>query len=273
MMDLEKIRKEEKKVLERDYSLLRWYRTEPENETWRSSKIILTVTISLGLGFAGFLHIFLVSSMLITALAVGIGILIGGSLVNPDIRSSFCNLFKNQRSVTLDVHEGVKYCLFDGREDVILIYTKNGIVGMGLFELKAIPLQIKANLQRLINGLSAQKISIFWVYVQSALNQPESLSESALFEGMEEISPAEYNSWNGNQPDQPAGVVRVLFGIQSKFKMSSRVDKIYDKVSSNLRDISKLFRSCYPHSIVEPLRGDGLTNAFNLLASMGVISA
>jgi len=272
-LDWDQVRKDEKKLLEKEYNLHRWYRLQPESDSWSGIIIFFTAVTSFALGLSGYYYFILAHNSQIFAIVVGIAILVGGLLVNRNIRSEFCTLIKTRGNNPLDIHKNALYFFLEGHEDILFIQTENKVTAFGIFEIKGIPLMIKGNFERFMKVLYQQGIPIFWIYTQASL-EPADISrelsvldeQSANFENSD-LDPLELT----NIPDPQIGIVRILFGIRKTFKITTTREEIYQEVSSTLYDVGTLFRSAYPHLDLASLKNQELHGAFNLIITCGAV--
>lgn len=259
-MDLQEMKKEEKKSLQKNYELHRWYRQKSELDSGRITRIGLTAVISLGLGVSGYYILASVLNAPIIATFIGIGIFFGGLTVNQDIRS---HLFKNQNGPILKMHENARYYILEGKDDIIFIETDAEITALGILEFKRIPLMLESNLNKFMRVMYKREIPLFCMITLAALDDAEVMNSLPISEASND------ESGSMNEPSQSVVDARVLLGTFRTFKKRLERSKIQDKVSSNLSLVGTTFRAMYPHSKLVYLHGRELYQAFNLVMTSG----
>ncbi len=267
--DMNQIRKSEDQNLKDNYPLFRWYRLRSEADFWRSIRLIITVVLSCAIGFGGYYFFMRRFNVFLLAVVIGLTILAVGLLVNQDLRS----IFIKQKDATLDIHESSRFYFLEGRNDVIFVESKKFLTGVGIFEVKDVPLMISGNLKRFMRNLYQQGIPTFWVYAQAPLTQIQLMQQPVngeVFGNPDSLGedPSEFD----HAIAPYLGSVRVLFGMYNTFKVTSKRTDVYQEVASKLLSLNTLFRSVYPHSTIQHLRGQELSDAFKIILSCGVTS-
>lgn len=270
-MDVQGLKKEEKKALQQKFHLYRWYRQKSEADPGQIKRIGLTAVISFGLGVGGAFYFLLIFNAPFIAACAGIGIFIGGLAVNPSVRTRMCAILKSQRRDILDMHGNARYYTLKGHDDALFIQTDNEIVALGFLELKEIPLMIRSNLARFTRVMYKREIPIMWMITLAPLHDTEMMSGISDFE--EENGGPHDESRSMGESSQPVSEARVLIGTFVVFKPNSKRTKLYDEISAKLDDVETTFRSIYPHSMIARLHGRKLYQAFTLVMTFGGIPA
>jgi len=270
--------------MEKEYKFARQFWHQAVVSEWRAMKILIAF-----LGCIGLCYI-IAQTIYLSPLVLVIGVLIflvalfvaSSDLRHGLVRRLMRRSYEQVQPITS--YHDLTYYFLNGHDDVLFLENGRDLTAMGFFKLKAIPLIIKGNFERFIRSLYQQQIPIYWMYVQSPIDQ------GALLSGrFSDIVSEEVTDFQREHPDHADRVdtqiennngvwgVRLLLGTRRSLPTLFNADTnrltLYQQIKADLFKISTAFTSAYPHTILELLHGKELEKAFSITLTGGGLPA
>lgn len=265
-------KKEEHEELTKELQFSNWF-WNPGGENFAFGKnlfITLLATCIIGLiGYATILNFSIPNAI------IGMGILIGLLITVKVSSSSWSHSRAPDRALFITEYEDFAPYFIPGRDDVLFFEENGELTGFGLFRLKAIPRALRGYFERLIRSLYQEQIPIYWLWLQSPVEQGAILDSPALSEKARTHYMKQELGELESRMESHGGmwVGRLIFGTRRTLAITEDIElariKLYRQVIADLFKIFSAFRNAFPHTIPELLRGKELVTTLELSITGG----
>jgi len=244
----------------------------PGSLYWKKIGVALGATVFLGL--LALLLIFFIDLNRMEAIVLG-GIL-GIVLVGLNLRGSSLMRFLVRRSskglLNLHINERFKYSFLKDQKDILFIWTRRALIGVGLFRLKAVPIKLAGSFERFIRSIYQQQVSLFWFHLQSPV-PPDTVVDKD-FQAITDKARKDYEEKiphkRVGQLESHAGIwnERIIIGACRWLPIDSEPSEttqylLREIVLSELFKIRSAFKQTFPHAVLEPLTDKELVTAYS----------
>jgi len=184
---------------------------------------------------------------------------------------------KNHQFVRIPFEQIFTYSFSKGFEDVLFLKSAKTLIGVGLFRLKVVPIDLVGSFERFLRAIYQHQVPLFWIYHQVPI-----APDLAFDKEFAAISEQGLNHYGARTPQErqsrvesKKGVlgVRIIFGSH-RYVPAEKDGPIMrqflrEQVARDLRIIRSAFKHTFLHTVLEPLKGGELLTAYRLTIQSG----
>ena len=265
-------KKEEYDELTKELKFSNWFWNSGGESTSFGQNLFVTLLATSIVGLIGYATILNFS---IPNAVIGTSFLIGILIMMKVGMSPWSHSRARDQDLLIRDYEDFTPYFLAGRDDILFFEENGELTGFGLFRLKAIPRTLKGSFERFIRSLYQEQIPVYWLYLQSPVEQGIIIDSPAISEKAREHYTKQEIGELESRMESHGGmwVGRLIFGTRRTLAITDDIElvriKLYRKVTADLFKIFSAFRNAYPHTIPELLRGKELVTALKLSITGG----